>query len=170
MTVRILEIAAIATPECIGGRLDDPRPGFAGLPHDHVDVFLRGDVVAERQLGGAGGSFEKPRVMCKACPRPDGKLKACLQVEEGHGTMFELLTDDPLGRKAEAVPVERDGALKILDGKRDDRDAGFDGGLRAKSAGSISCGYLFNSALLFWCKGEPGARSFGVVRSISAVR
>ena len=63
--------------------------------------------------------------------------------------MFELLTDDPLGRKAKAVPVERDGALKILDGKRDDRDAGFDGGLRAKSAGSISCGYLFNRALLF---------------------
>ena len=108
--------------------------------------------------------------MGEARARPDRKLQACLQVEEGDGAMLELLTDDPLGRKAKAVPVERDGALKILDGKRDDRDAGFDGGLRAKPAGSISCGYLFNSALLLWCKQEPGARSFSVVRSISAVR
>jgi hypothetical protein len=59
----------------------------------------------------------------KARSRPQGQLQTGLHVEEGDRSVRELLTDDAPGGEAEAVAIERERPLEIVDAERDETDA-----------------------------------------------
>jgi len=122
MTVRVLEIPGIPTPE--GGLrwLDDPRTGFERLGHDLVDLGFRAHVVGKTETRWTSGLKWKPRVGSQACARPDRKFEAVLKLEEGNGTNLELGPHDPAAGQAESVSVERYRPIEVFDAKRDEAD------------------------------------------------
>jgi hypothetical protein len=57
--------------------------------------------------------------------RPYGELQTVLQLEERDGSMFELSADDSTRGEPEAVAVESESAVQIVDAQRNDGDAWF---------------------------------------------
>jgi hypothetical protein len=50
---------------------------------------------------------------------PECQPQSGLQIEEGDGSVLALLSDDSLGFQAEAIPIEADGALQVVDAESD---------------------------------------------------
>ena len=57
--------------------------------------------------------------------RPERELEAGLQVEEDDSAMLELLADDALRGQAEAVAVEDERPLQVVDAEGNEGDARF---------------------------------------------
>src|SRR5688572_14153460 len=106
VAVRILEAAGVTAPERVTRGPDDRCARTLRLVHDRVHFGLRGDVMADRELGCARRGQGKVRIVRDAPARPEGELQAGLQFEKGHRTMLELLADDAFGLEPEAVAVE----------------------------------------------------------------
>src|SRR5439155_13346616 len=79
-------------------------------------------VVADGEVGRAGRLDGQAGVAGDAGSRPDGELQAALQVEERDGAVLELLADDAVGRQSEAVPVEPERPLQIVDAQGEHGD------------------------------------------------
>jgi hypothetical protein len=47
------------------------------------------------------------------------QLHAAPQIDEDHGATFELLSDDPVRRKAETITVETQGAFEVVNTQRE---------------------------------------------------
>src|SRR5690606_36541282 len=65
--------------------------------------------------------------------RQERQPKPGLQLEERHGPVLGLLAHDPPRRQAEAITVEPEGPLEIIDGEGDEGDAWLHGS-------SLRCG------------------------------
>ena len=115
VTVRILEVAGVAAIERRLRSLDDLRPRLLRLPHDRVDFLPGGDVVADGELERAGCLQGQAAVRGEALAWPQGQLQSRAQVEEGDRAILQLRADDALRAESQAIPVERDGALEVID-------------------------------------------------------
>src|SRR5438128_2156246 len=89
--------------------------------------FLAVDVVADGEVGRARRLGRQAGVAGDAGPRPERELQAGLQVEEGDGAVLELLADDALRRQAEAVAVEAQRPLQVVDAQGEHGDPRFHG-------------------------------------------
>ena len=100
MAIGVLEIAGIAAPERLLGRLDDDRPGLPGLFHDLIDLGFRRHIVAQAERRCTRRSRGQARILGKARARIERELETALQVEEGHGAVLEFRAEDALRREA----------------------------------------------------------------------
>lgn len=132
MAVGILEVAGVAAPERRLARLDQRRAGALGAGRDGIDLVGAGDVVAERELGGATLALGEAAVVRDVGARPERELEAGLQIEEDDGAMLELPADDALRGQAEAVAVEGKRPLQIVDAKGDEGGVSWTGFARKK--------------------------------------
>jgi hypothetical protein len=57
-----------------------------------------------------------------AFAEPEPELQARLQVEENDRAVLELLADDALGRQAQAIAIEAERPLQVVDADRDQGD------------------------------------------------
>jgi len=118
MLVGILEVARIASPERLLRRFDDPAARGPGLCHYSINFGSRRDVVRETQVRCAATAQWQPCVLREARAGPERQPKSGLKVEEGDGSMLELLPNDPVSLQAEAIPIEANGALQVVDAER----------------------------------------------------
>src|SRR5690606_23623884 len=116
----IREVAGVAAPERLARVLHDRGPGALGPPHQDVDLGARRHVVAERHLGRAARTLGDAAVGCDALARPDREAQPALELEERDGAVLELLADQAAGREAEAVAVEAQRALEVVDAEGED--------------------------------------------------
>jgi hypothetical protein len=79
-------------------------------------------------------AYGEPGVARQALARPQRETQARLQIEERDRAVLELLADDAFGAQAEAVTVEADRFLEIVDAQRDQGYPGFYGALLTFSA------------------------------------
>src|ERR1700738_1209537 len=107
MTIGILEVAGISAPESCVRFLDYLRAGLSCPLHDSIDFLIVADVVTDCEFGGALRAFSDPRIIGYVASRPERELQARLQIKKGHGAVLEFLSKDSLGRKPEAVAIER---------------------------------------------------------------
>ena len=115
--------SGVASPRLIRRRTRHLRAGSA-CQRDHlIDLRFRAHVVRELEAGGPGRVYVRHRR--ERCPRPQRKLQALAQLEEDDRAVLELLADDPIGRPAEAVPIEGQRSLQILDTQGDEGDPRF---------------------------------------------
>jgi hypothetical protein len=73
----------------------------------------------EAQVRCASTPQRQPCVVRQARAGPECQPQSGLQLEEGDGSVLELLSDDSLGFQAEAIPIEADGALQVVDAESD---------------------------------------------------
>src|SRR5262245_32117006 len=125
VSVRVLEVAGVTAPEGVTRRLYDDGTRGHRLVHHRIDFGLGSDVVPDAELRRARAAGRNPRVMGNALPRPERKLQPCLEIEERHCPIFELRADDSLRLEAEAVAVEADGPVQVVDAKSDERYPGL---------------------------------------------
>jgi len=125
VAVGVAEIAGIAAVEGVGGGLDDGGAGGFGLGHHPVDRVAAGDIVAEREAGGAARGDGEPGVMGEVGLFPEREPEPAGKVEKGHSAMLELGADDAPGRKSQPVAVEGERGLEVVDGKRQHGKAGL---------------------------------------------
>src|SRR5262245_39470657 len=95
------------------------------MRHRRVDRSLRGHVVPEGELRGTRRRNGQRGVMSEALARPERELEPRLEVEEGDGTVLELGADDALGPESQAVVVEAQRSLEVVDAEGDERDPGL---------------------------------------------
>src|SRR6188508_2185032 len=114
MAVEVLKVAGIAAPECLVRRLDDPRSGPRGLPHDRVDFRRAVYVVTQAHLGGAARTLGDTCVPRQILPGPQGELEAGLEIDEDDRAVLELGAHDASGGKPEPVAVEPERALQVV--------------------------------------------------------
>ena len=81
--------------------------------------------MAQGQFSRAGRAHRKPCVMGDALARPQGQTQARLELDEHDSPVLELFADDAFCRKAQAVTVEAQGSVKVVDADRDDGDSWF---------------------------------------------
>ena len=75
--------------------------------------------MCETQVRCASTPQRQPCVVSQARAGPECQPQSGLQLEEGDGPVLELLSDDSLGFQAEAIPIEADGALQVVDAESD---------------------------------------------------
>ena len=125
VAVGVVEVAGIAAPEPVAGGVRDDGAGGRGLAHHRVDLFLGGDIVADRDGTQPAGGRGDPRFLGERCAGIERQDQPARELEEGDGAVIELLPDDALGRQAEAVAVVGRGALEIVDGQGKQGDLGL---------------------------------------------
>src|SRR5690606_28502954 len=125
--VRILEVAGVAAPERVGGRLDDPRPGAGRPSHHGVDIRARPDVVPEAETCRRRFRDGQTGVEGEVLPAEQREPQPTGEVEERHRAVLALPPDNPLGRQTESVAVEPHRTLEIRDAERNDADDGIHG-------------------------------------------
>lgn len=96
VTIGILEVPSVASPEGRTGGFDD-RGTCAGCPlHEGIDLLACSHVVSERQICGATRLTRQSGVAGNAGARPQCEDESALQLEEGDCPVFELAADVPL--------------------------------------------------------------------------
>src|SRR5512134_2726538 len=125
VSIRVLEVAGVATPECLMRRLYHHCAATLRLLHHVIDFRLGRDVMPDGELGRARASVRDPRIVSNALSGPEREFQSGLKFEERDGAMFELRADNAFGLQPKAVPVEPDRRLEIVDTDRDERDAEF---------------------------------------------
>jgi hypothetical protein len=73
-----------------------------------------------------GGTSVRPRdsgIDSKVAPREDSQLQSRLQIKEGDSTMFEFFPHYSLSREAQAISIEFDRSLQVVDTQCKHRDA-----------------------------------------------
>jgi hypothetical protein len=75
--------------------------------------------VREAQVGCTSTAQRQPCVLRQARAGPESQPQSGLQVEEGDGSVLELVSDDSLRFQAESIPIETHGALQVVDAERD---------------------------------------------------
>jgi len=68
-------------------------------------------------------------------PWPDGQLQALVQVEERDCPVFELSSDDSLGRQPQPVAIEREGSFQVVHADGQQRCPRFHWGKGSHAAG-----------------------------------
>ena len=63
--------------------------------------------------------------MRKAFSRPESQLQTSLQIKESNRTMFELFSDDAFGRETQAITVEANSPIEIINTQGNYSDAGL---------------------------------------------
>ena len=75
--------------------------------------------MGEADFDRVGLAHGQPGVARQALARPQRETHARLQIEEGDRAVLELLADDAFGVQAEAVTVEADRLLQIVNRQGD---------------------------------------------------
>src|SRR5687767_1357037 len=125
VTVRILKVAGVASPEGVACVLDDTSACAGCLLHQSVNLLARAHVVSERHICGATRLAWQPGVAGNARPRPERENEPALQLEERDCPVLELAADNALARQPEPVPIERERPIEVVDAKRYDSDSRF---------------------------------------------
>ena len=73
--------------------------------------------MAEGEFGGAGRLQRQAGVVRKAATRPQRQFQPGLQVDEDDGAVLELGADDAGCREAEAIAVEPQRTVEVIDGQ-----------------------------------------------------
>src|SRR5215211_6100317 len=115
VAVRVLEVASVAAPEGVVGPFYDACARRAGLLHHGVDFLAAVNVVAEAELRRAALGLRDAGIPREVASLPDGEDEAVLQLEEGDGAVLVFRADDAVGGQAEAVAIERDRSLQVVD-------------------------------------------------------
>src|SRR5262245_6924708 len=74
MTVRVLEVAGVTTPESVLSRLDHDGTRLLRLRHHSINFFPRPDVVPEGELCGAWVAQRQTCILGEALARPNCQL------------------------------------------------------------------------------------------------
>src|SRR5262245_48515163 len=116
MTVWVVEIAGIATPEAIPCGVCDYGAGMFGLRHNSIHLFLRANDESDRNgpqpsLRGCDVCVIRERYARIECK----DQVAVIEVEEDDRAVFELFARDPFGGQTESVPVEEKRPFEIAD-------------------------------------------------------
>ena len=65
--------------------------------------------------------------MGDAFSRPDCQLETCLQIEERHRTMLKLRAGNSFGFQTQAIPIEPQRPLQVIDSDGNESDPGSQG-------------------------------------------
>lgn len=115
MPIGALERGCIATSERVVRWVGDRGTSLFNLGHDRIHLGSAPDIVSERELGGAAGSYRHLGFMREILASPDGELQALLQVKERDGSMLTFCPDDALRGEAQPIPIKPQRALHIID-------------------------------------------------------
>jgi hypothetical protein len=108
VTIWVLEVPGIATPECCLTGLQNLGAGFGSLSHDFIDFSGRRYVVTQRVFKVAWMCFSETCVSGETPPWPERKAKPILKLEERYCSVLELAANDFFCGEAQAVAVEGD--------------------------------------------------------------
>lgn len=114
MIIGVLEIAGVASPKRILGRLDYLGTRAFRLLHDRVDFIFAAYIVSDGKLGGAVSGFRNVRIVGDVMARPNRKLQSGLQVKKGNSPMFKFLTNNPLSWQSQSVAIKRQRSFQIV--------------------------------------------------------
>jgi hypothetical protein len=117
VAVRVLEVARITAPKTLMSRIGDRSAGSLRLLHDGVDLRPAIYILSKRKLRCTRLSEGNIGIASKIASWKKSKPEAAPKIEEGHGTVFELLPDDALRRKAQAIAIEIQRSLQIVHAK-----------------------------------------------------
>jgi hypothetical protein len=106
VTVRIPEIAGVATEEAVAGGVGDGRSSLCCLRHDVVDFRFGTDIVrygnsAGVDLGQRNVGFHGERFLWPKC-----QDQPASHMEEDDGAMLELRAEDSFRLQTHAVSIE----------------------------------------------------------------
>src|SRR5581483_5622016 len=128
MPVRIAEVAGVDAPGSVMGRRHD-RAGGSGLPESPVDFGAARDQLAEAELADLRRAGGYRRVLGELGTRVEGEQKPVLEREDDDRARRARLLVDEVGRdhalrlQAEAVAIEDERAVEVVDCECDDVQA-----------------------------------------------
>src|SRR5215208_358447 len=97
VSIWILEISGIPSPECVLSRFDDFRSGFFGLRHHFIYFLFAVQVVSNSEFRCAWILQRESGIVSDALSRPKGKLRAVFQVDKDDSAILEFFTNDAIG-------------------------------------------------------------------------
>jgi hypothetical protein len=76
--------------------------------------------MSDSEFGGTDAAHGKTAITENALTWPQCQLQPVLHIEEDDGAVVEFLADDAFGLHAEAVTIEPEGLLQIVNAEGDD--------------------------------------------------
>jgi hypothetical protein len=131
VAVGIAEVPRIDPPGAVVRLVGHGCTGGSRSSDDRVDLVLARNDLADAELTGLRTLQRNAGVLRQLRPRPDGQDESALQLEHRDGACGALVVAREFGAEdarriePEAVAVERERPLEIVDRERDDIDAGF---------------------------------------------
>ena len=105
MTVRVMEVARIFTPEAIVRRISDHCTCLLGLLHHCIDLFSRLDDVPYRHGAEPRLCRRNVGIFCERGRRLERQYQVVVHLEKDHRAILELLTNNPTRRQTHAIAV-----------------------------------------------------------------
>lgn len=125
MTIGVLEVSGVASPERRTSGFDDPSAGGGRSLHQGVDFLSAPNSVPQRKIRWISRRGLQAGVARNAGAGPERKDKPALELEERDCSVVEFLADDAFGREPQPVAIEGERALKVVDAKRYDSETRF---------------------------------------------